>query len=165
MSKRYRPWKITEPMLLPATVQDFVDKDHLARFVLHLVIEEIDLEEIERVYRVDRGQPPFDPAMMTALLLYGYCHGVYSSRRIAKLRHDHGSNYMSGDFQDEIKCLGIEASPSFVRQPEGNGVAERFIRTLKENLLWVRAFKTIEELRAELVAFARRYNETWLVAR
>jgi len=36
---------------------------------------------------------------------------------------------------------------------------------LKENLLWVRAFKTIEELRAELVAFARRYNETWLVAR
>ena len=39
---------------------------------------------------------------------------------------------MSGDFQDEIKCLGIEASPSFVREPEGNGVAERFIRTLKE---------------------------------
>ena len=55
-----------------------------------------------------------------------------------KLRHDHGSNYMSGDFQDEIECLGIEASPSFVREPEGNGVAERFIRTLKENLLWVR---------------------------
>src|SRR5580693_5988596 len=46
-----------------------------------------------------------------------------------KLRHDHGSNYMSGDFQSEIKCLGIEASPSFVREPEGNGVAERFIRT------------------------------------
>src|ERR1035441_5117618 len=81
------------------------------------------------------------------------------------LRHDHGSNYMSGDFQDEIKCLGIQASPSFVREPEGNGVAERFIRTLKENLLWVRTFKTIEELRAALVAFARRYNETWLVAR
>ena len=81
-----------------------------------------------------------------------------------KLRHDHGSNYMSGDFQDQIKCLGIEASPSFVREPEGNGVAE-LIRTLKENLLWVRAFKTIEELRAELVAFASRYNETWLVAR
>ena len=84
MSKRYRPWKINEPMLLPATVQEFVDKDHLARFVLNLVVEEIELEEIERVYRVDRGQPPFDPAMMTALLLYGYCNGVYSSRRIAK---------------------------------------------------------------------------------
>ena len=82
-----------------------------------------------------------------------------------KLRHDHGSNYMSGDFQDEIECLGIEASPSFVREPEGNGVAERFIRTLKENLLWVRTFDTIEELRAALAEFARRYNETWLVAR
>jgi hypothetical protein len=81
-----------------------------------------------------------------------------------KLRHDHGSNYMSGDFQDEIECLGIEASPSFVREPEGNGVAERFIRTLKENLLWVRTFDTIEELRAALVEFATHYNETWLVA-
>jgi len=84
MSKRYRPWRIDEPMLLPATVQEFVDRDHLARFVLNLVVEEIDLEAIERVYGVDRGQPPFDPAMMTALLLYGYCNGVYSSRRIAK---------------------------------------------------------------------------------
>ena len=44
-----------------------------------------------------------------------------------------------------------------MREPEGNGVAERFIRTLKENLLWVRTFDTIEELRAALVEFARRY--------
>ena len=84
MSKRYRPWKIDEPMLFPATVQEFVDKGHLARFVLHLVVEEVDLEAIELVYRVARGQPPFAPAMMTALLLYSYCNGVYSSRRIAK---------------------------------------------------------------------------------
>ena len=54
MSKRYRPWKIDEPMLVPATVQEFVEKDHLARFVLSLVVEEIDLEAIERVCRVDR---------------------------------------------------------------------------------------------------------------
>ena len=82
-----------------------------------------------------------------------------------KLRHDHGSNYMSQDFQDEVRCLGIQASPSFVREPEGNGVAERFIRTLKENLLWVRAFRTIEELRQALIDFAKHYNRTWLVAR
>ena len=44
-----------------------------------------------------------------------------------KLRHDHGSNYMSHDFQEEIAFLGVESSPSFVREPEGNGVAERFI--------------------------------------
>ena len=95
------------------------------------------------------------------------CFGAIAPRvaRGLKLRHDHGSNYMSRDFQDEIKCLGIEASPSFVREPEGNGVAERFIRTLKENLLWVRTFNTIEDLRIALAAFARRYNETWLVER
>ena len=82
-----------------------------------------------------------------------------------KLRHDHGSNYMSNDFQNEIAFLGIKASPSFVREPEGNGVAERFIRTLKENLLWVRDFETIEELRLALIDFARWYNDNWLVAR
>ena len=81
------------------------------------------------------------------------------------LRHDHGSNYMSGDFQDEIAFLGIESSPSFVRQPEGNGVAERFIRTLKENFLWVHTFETIEELRRALQDFIAHYNATWLVAR
>jgi putative transposase len=81
------------------------------------------------------------------------------------LRHDHGSNYMAGDFQDEIAFLGIESSPSFVRQPEGNGVAERFIRTLKENFLWVYTFDTIEELRRGLQDFIAHYNATWLVAR
>ena len=82
-----------------------------------------------------------------------------------RLRHDHGSNYMSGDFQAEITCLGITSSPSFVREPEGNGVAERFIRTLKENFLWVHTFDTVEELRRALLEFAHHYNETWLVAR
>ena len=82
-----------------------------------------------------------------------------------KLRHDHGPNYMSDDVQDEIAFLGIDASPSFVREPEGNGVAERFIRTLKENLLWVQRFETIEELRLALIEFADWYNTHWLVAR
>jgi len=72
---------------------------------------------------------------------------------------------MSADFQDEIAFLGIESSPSFVRQPEGNGVAERFIRTLKENFLWVHTFDTIEDLRRGLQEFVAHYNATWLVAR
>lgn len=95
------------------------------------------------------------------------CFGAIAPEiaRGLRLRHDHGSNYMSEAFQGEIKCLGIEASPSFVREPEGNGVAERFIRTLKENLLWVRTFRTMEELRVALIEFAARYNKTWLVAR
>ncbi len=47
---------------------------------------------------------------------------------------------MSDTFQNELTFLGIESSPAFVRAPEGNGCAERFIRTLKENLLWVQTF-------------------------
>jgi len=82
-----------------------------------------------------------------------------------KLRHDHGSAYLSDDFQGELAWLGIESSPSFVRAPEGNGVAERFIRTLKENLLWVRTFETAEELRLALLEFKRLYNENWLIER
>jgi len=82
-----------------------------------------------------------------------------------KLRHDHGSNYMADDFQNEIEFLGIESSPAFVREPEGNGCAERFMRTLKENLLWVRHFETIEELREALLAFQKTYNSQWLLQR
>jgi transposase len=84
MSKTFRPWTIDQPLLLPASVQDFVGEDHLARFLLALVLEHLELGEIEAAYASERGQPPFDPAMMTALLLYAYCNGVYSSRRIAK---------------------------------------------------------------------------------
>lgn len=78
------------------------------------------------------------------------------------LRHDHGSSYMSEDFQREIRFIGLTSSPSFVRQPEGNGVAERAIRTLKEQLLWVRHFATVEDLRLALAEFATLYNATWL---
>jgi transposase InsO family protein len=81
------------------------------------------------------------------------------------VRHDHGSQYMSHQFQKEIAFLGIESSPAFVRAPEGNGCAERFIRTLKENLLWVRTFETIEELRQALLEFRQTYNTTWLIQR
>jgi transposase InsO family protein len=81
------------------------------------------------------------------------------------VRHDHGSQYMSDAFQKEIAFLGIESSPAFVRAPEGNGCAERFIRTLKENLLWVRTFETVEELRQALLDFRETYNATWLIER
>ncbi len=80
-----------------------------------------------------------------------------------KLRHDHGSQYAAHDFQAEIAFLGIESSPSFVRVPEGNGCAERFIRTLKESLLWVRGFDTVEDLRQAFIDFWCRYNEEWIL--
>ena len=82
-----------------------------------------------------------------------------------KVRHDHGSQFVAGDYQRELVFLGIEPSPAFVREPEGNGCAERFIRTLKENLLWVRRFDTVEELRQALLEFRRCYNQSWIVER
>ena len=80
-------------------------------------------------------------------------------------RHDHGSQYVSDYFQDELKFLGITASPAFVREPEGNGVAERFIRTLKEQLLWVRTFDTVEGAAHRLLTFKEPYNRQWLCER
>jgi transposase InsO family protein len=81
------------------------------------------------------------------------------------IRHDHGSAYMSDGFQAELNFLGMTSSPSFVREPEGNGVAERFIRTLKENLLWVRHFATGAGLIEALREFKVRYNGGWLIER
>src|SRR4051812_1067081 len=95
------------------------------------------------------------------------CHGGFAKGIAAglRLRHDHGSQYVSHDFQAEICFLGIASSPAFVREPEGNGCAERFIRTLKENLLWVRYFTTLEELRLALQAFKQTYNQSWIIER
>jgi len=81
------------------------------------------------------------------------------------LRHDHGSAYMSDDFQAEVRFLGITSSPAFVRQPEGNGCIERFFRTLKEQLLWVRRFRDLAELQSALIEFRDRYNNHWILGR
>src|SRR3954463_1934939 len=84
MSKDFRRWKIDEAQLLPPSVQDYVPKNHLSRLIVALVREELDLSAIAGSYTSVLGQPPFDPRMMTALLLHGYASGLYSSRRIAK---------------------------------------------------------------------------------
>ena len=84
MSKHFRPWKIDQAQLLPPSVQDFVPKHHLSRFIVALVREGLDLSAITASYTSGLGQPPFDPWMMTALLLHAYASGLYSSRRIAK---------------------------------------------------------------------------------
>src|SRR5262249_9130364 len=92
----------------------------------------------------------------------GFAQGIAAGLAI---RHDHGSAYMSDDFQRELSFLGMTSSLSFVREPEGNGIAERFIRTLKENLLWVRTFATVAELVEALRQFRRWSNEQWLIER
>ena len=84
MSKTFRPWPVDQAQLLPPSVSEFVPEGHVAHFVRNLVREELDLSAILGAYTGARGYPPYDPVMMTALLLYGYSRGVYSSRRLAR---------------------------------------------------------------------------------
>jgi transposase len=84
MSKTFREWSLDQALLLPPSVHDFVPAGHLSRFVVALVTDELDLSAIMASYRGEKGQPPYHPAMMVALLLYAYAVGIYSSRRIAK---------------------------------------------------------------------------------
>ncbi len=84
MSKTFRAWDVDQGWLLPPSVHEFVPAGHLAHFVRDTVREGLDLSAILGTYVEERGQPPYHPAMMTALLLYGYSRGVYASRRLAQ---------------------------------------------------------------------------------
>jgi transposase len=84
MSKTFRSWDVDQGWLLPPSVHEFVPAGHLAHFVRDTVREALDLSAIYGAYEDDRGQPPYHPGMMVALLLYGYSRGVYSSRRLAQ---------------------------------------------------------------------------------
>jgi len=84
MSKTFRPWNVDQPLELPRSIFEFVPVGHVAHFIRNLVREQFDLSPILDSYTQMRGYPPFHPAMMTALLLYAYSQGVYSSRKIAQ---------------------------------------------------------------------------------
>lgn len=81
------------------------------------------------------------------------------------LRMDHGTQYTSEDFRQQLKAWGIRPSFAYVAEPETNGVAERFIRTLKEQVIYGRIYRNLEELRSAIAAFIERYNSRWLVER
>src|ERR1700680_4861004 len=84
MAKPYRAYLPEQDLLLPPSLGDWLPEDHLAYFVSD-VVDQLDLSAIESVYEEEeRGQPPYHPRMMTKILLYGYCVGVFSSRRIQK---------------------------------------------------------------------------------
>ena len=82
MGKSYRPYLPDQEFLLPPSLRDWLPENHLVYFVSD-VIDNLNLSALDAVYGAEqRGQPPYDPRMMTKLLVYGYCVGVYSSRRI-----------------------------------------------------------------------------------
>jgi transposase len=84
MEKTFREWNVDQIWLLPPSVKDLVPEGDVAHFVRDTVRESLDLSAILSEYTEERGSPPYHPVMMTALLLYAYCQGIYSSRRMAK---------------------------------------------------------------------------------
>jgi len=84
MAKTYRPYVPEQDLLLPPSLRDWLPEDHLAYFVSDL-IDHLDLSAITAVYEDEaRGYPPYHPVMLTKVLVYGYCVGVFSSRRIQR---------------------------------------------------------------------------------
>lgn len=84
MAKTYRSYCPDQMFLLPPSLRDWLPENHLVYFVSD-VVDQLDLSEIESVYeKDDRGQPPYHPRMMTKILVYAYCVGVFSSRKIQK---------------------------------------------------------------------------------
>ena len=88
MGKSYKPYDLDQTFLLPPSHREWLPSNHLAYFVADAV-GTLDLSKIEDIYGSDeRGQPPYHPAMMVALLFYAYCIGVPSSRKIEKKTYE-----------------------------------------------------------------------------
>ena len=77
------------------------------------------------------------------------------------LRMDHGSQYLSDHFLHQIRYWGIRPSFGFLEEPETNGVAERWNRTLKEQAIYGRVFQRLDDVRAAVADFVERYNQSW----
>src|SRR6266446_1947768 len=106
MAKTYRAYLPEQDLLLPPSLQDWLPEDHLAYFVSD-VVEQLDLSAIESVYEEEeRGQPPYHPGMMTKILIYGYCVGVFSSRRMQKkLSEDVGFRVLAAGNEADFRTI------------------------------------------------------------
>ena len=106
MAKTYRPYLPEQDLLLPQSLRDWLPEEHLAYFVSDL-IDELDLSAIESYYeKEERGYPPYHPRMMTKVLVYGYCVGVFSSRRLAKrLQEDIGFRVLAAGNEPDFRTL------------------------------------------------------------
>ena len=147
--------------------------DHTATFTLedglvsvfavvdHCTAEVLGVHASKRATRFEA----VEPLMQAVRGRFGDYRKAIADGANLSVRHDHGSQYDSRHYQDELRFLGVASSPAFVRAPEGNGCVERFFRTLKEQFLWVRSFRTVEELRRSLVEWVATDNESWLIAR
>src|SRR3989441_6821556 len=103
--KTFRPYEPDQLLLMPPSLGDWVPEDHLARFVSELV-DTLDLSAIEDTYTEERGYPPYHPCMMVKVLLYGYCTGIYSSRRMAeKLLDSVAFRFLAAGNQPDFRTI------------------------------------------------------------
>ena len=106
MAKAYRAYLPEQDLLLPQSLRDRLPENHLAHFVSD-VVDQLDLSAIESVYeKEERGQPPYHPRMMTKILLYGYCVGVFSSRQMQrKLVEDVGFRMLAAGNEPDFRTI------------------------------------------------------------
>jgi transposase len=125
MSKTYRPWNPNQSWLLPPSPQHWLPEGDLAYFVMDVVLQ-LDISPITDYYeRSDRGYPPYHPRMMTALLVYSYCSGVFSSRRIqARCERDVAYRVIVGDDVPDFRTI------SDFRKIHLKALSELFVQVL-----------------------------------
>lgn len=106
MAKTFRPYLPEQDLLLPASLRDWLPEGHLAYFVSD-VVDQLDLSAIEGYYeQEERGYPPYHPGMMVKVLVYGYCVGVFSSRKLQKhLQEDVGFRVLAAGNQPDFRTL------------------------------------------------------------
>jgi len=102
-----------------------------------------------------------EPVSQGIANIFGSLHA--DAARGLSLRMDHGTQYLSEHFIKQIRYWGVTPSYAFVEEPQTNGVAERFMRTLKEQVIHGRIYRNLEDLRSAISAFIDRYNREWLV--
>jgi transposase len=125
MAKTFRPYDPDQMLLMPPSLADWVPEDHVARFVRD-VVEALDLTAIEDTYTEERGYPPYDPRMMVGVLLYAYCTGTYSARKIAtKLVDSVAFRFLAAGNQPDFRTI------SEFRRRHGEALAALFTQGLR----------------------------------
>jgi transposase len=106
MGKSYRPYYPDADLLLPPSLRDWLPENHLSYFVSD-VVDQLDLSAMDAAYKNEkRGQPPYDPRMMTKLLVYAYCVGIFSSRRIEqRLKEDIAFRVLAAENQPNFRTI------------------------------------------------------------
>jgi transposase len=126
MNKTFRAWNQNQEHLLPRSLKEYVPAEHPAHFIVKLVSEDLNMNGILSSYKEPRGYPPHSPQMMTAVLLYGYMRGVYSSRKLSEACQER-TDFMvvSGMNTPDHRPIAM------FRKKHGKALSELFAQVLK----------------------------------